>query len=537
MATVEIVLGLLLALAVVSALRHRVPVPLPLLLIFGGFLLGFVPAMQEARIDPHVFFLLFIPPLLFADGWLMPKRELLAVLRPVLLLAFGLVGLTVVAIGYLMHWLVPGLPLAAAFALGAIVSPTDAVATAAMVGGVGLPPRATHILNGESLINDASGLVAFKFAVAAVATGVFSPGDALIELTQLAAGGAFIGLAVAFATGRLRGGLRHRGRHDPRLQTILSLLTPFAAYLAAEAAATSGILAVVAAGLYAGWTDFRLLDAQTRQHAWEVWSMLLYAFNGLVFLMLGLTLAALGHDRLGIPHLQLAGYAFALWAALTLLRLAWVYPAAYLPRWLSTRVRAREGPRDPRQVFLVGWAGLRGSVTMAAALSVPLTIGAGAPFPGRNLLVALASTTILLTLLINGLTLPVLVRALGIRTEDATAQEHRAAEIAISHAATHALEVQLARPGTQDEAAAARRLLADYHTRLELHTANAERRREGLVRLEANRRIALVALEAEREELYRLRDTGVINDETVRAIESRIDHTELLLTGAVRQIE
>lgn len=535
MHAVVVCVTLLAVVALVGVAAKRLPVPLPLLLIAGGMGLAFVPGVGSLSIDPALFFALFIPPLLYADGWLTPRREFMAVLRPVLLLAFGLVLLTVLAVGLLVHALVPALPLAAAFALGAIVSPTDAVATASMVARVGMPARATHILNGESLINDASGLVAFKFAVAALATGAFSLADASAELVLVAGGGSAIGLAVAWLSGALRGQLRARNADDPLVQTILSALTPFAAYLAADHAGVSGILAVVVAGLANGWTDFRRLDAASRRHAWEVWAMLLYAFNGVVFVLLGLSLV---HAGRGFSPTQWRDYtlvALALWAALTVLRLAWVYPAAVLPHWLSRRIRAREGPRDLRHVFVVGWAGLRGSVTMAAALSMPLALADGTPTPGRDVVVFLAAATIVLTLLLNGLTLPPLVRALGLAADRTARLDHRAAEIAIAQAGSLALERALERLGP-DEAPAARRLLAAYRRRHDEHTANAGRG-EALARArDAEHRLALVALAAERDELYALLDAGTINDETLRALEARIDLEHTRIAGTWRTV-
>jgi Na+/H+ antiporter len=537
MHAVETVLVLLLALAVVGAVARRTGAPLPILLAAAGVLLSFAPGMESIRLAPEIFFVLFIPPLLFSDGWLSPKRELLRVIRPVTLLAFGLVLLTVVAIGFLMHWLIPTLPLPVAFALGAIVSPTDAVATAAMVGRVGLPPRATHILNGESLINDASGLVAFKFAIAALATGAFSWSAALADLAFVAIGGVGVGVVAAWIVGRVRVSLRGFCADDPRVQTILSVLTPFAAYLAAESIGVSGILAVVAAGLYAGWTDFRNLDAATRQHSWEVWMMLLFVFNGIVFLLLGTSLRPAFAGLPDVSFGTLALYALALWAAMTALRMLWVYPAAYLPSLLVPGIREREGRLDPRAVFLVGWAGLRGSVTLAAALSIPLVVGADVPFPGRDLVIFLAAATIVLTLLINGLSLPLIVRAFGFAQDGGHARESRAAEIAVGQAATHALEAELARLGRPDDIAIARELIAGYGQRLTRFTANADRRRHEDERDEARRRLALLAIAAERAELYALRDGGDINDHAVRAIEARIDHAELYLTGGERHAE
>lgn len=535
MATVMTVLVLLAVLAFTAALGKRVTIPTPLLLIASGIALSFAPGFERVDIDPAVFFLLFIPPLLFADGWLIAKRELYEALTPVLLLAFGLVFMTVVGIGLFLHWLIPALPLAAAFALGAIVSPTDAVATASMVGRVGLPPRATHILKGESLINDASGLVAFRLAVAAVATGTFSWFDAAGNLARLAIGGVLAGLVVAWLIGRIRVGLRNRAVDDPSVQTVLSVLTPFAAYVAAEQFHMSGILAVVAAGLYAGWNDFRSLDASTRQHSWEVWAMLLFVFNGLVFVLLGMSLA---HALARLGHTgwrTFAGYALTLWAALTVLRLLWVFPAAYLPRLLSRWIPVRGKLDSAAEVFLVGWAGLRGSVTMAAALSIPATLANGEAFPARDLIVFLAASTIVLTLVINGLTLPLFVRALGVGGDRSADSDLRAAEIAVAQAGILAIGQELAGLERPADIARAEALLEQYRRRLERHTANAERQ-SALAEVEAaERRLLVVGLESERRELYAMRDSGTINDESLREIEARLDNAELLAGGAQRR--
>src|SRR6478672_11024563 len=363
METVDLVLALFLAVAAFGALGRWLPIPLPMILVLGGAALSFVPALSHVRLDPDVFFLLLVPPLLFSDGWAFPKREFLANLRPIMLLAFGLVAVTVVVVGYAMHWLVPSLPLAAAFALGAIVSPTDALATTSITERLSVPSKITHILNGESLINDASGLVAFRFAVAAVATGTFSWLEAGGQLVLLAVGGTLLGLAIAYAIGELRVRMMRYCIDDPTIQTILSLLTPYAAYLAAE-----------------------------MLHVFEVWDMVLYVFNGLAFLLLGLQLRSVLVSLDGVSGWQLAGWSLALYAIVNLVRIAWVYPGTYLPLILFPATRRREGWRNPRGVFLVGWAGIRGTVTLAAALSVPYFTAGGDAFPARDLIVFLAAS-------------------------------------------------------------------------------------------------------------------------------------------------
>lgn len=532
---VEVVLALLLSVAVIGTIAKWIPVPLPLLLVAGGVALSFMPVLDTVRIDPAIFFLLFIPPLLFADGWLIPKRDLLGLLRPVLLLAFGLVTLTVVVVGYLIHWLIPDMPLAAAFALGAIVSPTDAVAVSAITSNLKMPSRITYILGGESLINDASGLVAFKFAVAAVATGLFSWTDAAEQVVLLSGGGVLTGLACAWLIGELRLRMARHSVDDPTIQTVFSLLTPFAAYLAAEAAHVSGILAVVAAGIYAGMHDTRHLDTATRQHSFEVWTMLLFVFNGLVFVLLGIQLRVVLIRLEGESWLHLAGYALVLVAALVIVRMAWVFPAAYLPRLLSGKVRASEPPLSPRAVFIVGWAGIRGSVTMAAALSIPFALDNGTPFPGRDLIIFLAGTTIVLTLVLNAVTLPLFIRLLHIRGDGNAEREERAARIATAQAAIGVLERELPQLTHPREIAQAQGLLDLYRHRLSFHSANAERRREMEAVRSGERRLALAALEAERAELLSLRDTDVINEDTLRTIQADLDHAESLVAPKGRR--
>lgn len=535
MITVEIVLALILAVTLVAVLARAIAAPMPLLQVAAGMLLCTLPVFSRVRIDPTVFFVLFIPTLLYADGWLMPRRDLRQVLRPVLALAFGLVLATVLAVGYALHALVPGLPLAAAFALGAIVSPTDAVATAAMTERLPLPRKVTLILNGESLINDASGLVAFKFAVAALATGTFSLAEAGAELVWVAAMGTLVGLGVAYLAGRLQHAIA-RFSGNAMVHTMASLLTPFAAYLAAEHFDLSGILAVVAAGLYAGWSDGLLMGPVTRQHAMQVWGMVLFVFNGLVFLLLGLSLPA-AIEALAERHdwSTLAWQAFALWVIVTVVRLAWVFPLAYLPSLVFRSFRS-QSTAHPKGAFIVGWAGLRGSVTMAAALSLPLTLPGGAPFPGRELVIFFSATTILLTLLINGLTLPLFIRVLRLRTDDSAERELEAAEVALARAGSAALHAELPRLQAPEARRFAHQLIDEYEARAALHAADLAQRPRFAEAVRHRERLLLLALEAERKELAVLQRRGAINDETARALLPRIDHLELYATGARQKV-
>ena len=535
MEIIGIALGLLLAVAVVGAVGKWVPIPLPILQVAAGVGLSYLPELRSLKVPPELFFLLFIPVLLFGDAWIIPKRDLLRVLRPVLQLAIGMVLLSTLAIGYLVHWLVPAMPLAAAFALGAVISPTDAVAVTEVTRRLQVPARVTTIVGGESLINDASGLVAFKFAVGVAMTGVLSWGKAAADLVLLSGGGFLLGLAVAWLAGQLRRQLVRFSADDPTIQTIISLLTPYAAYFAAERLGLGGILAVVAAGLYSGVIDARNNDAATRRHAWEVWTMVLYTFNGLVFILLGVQL----HDVLdAVPEgrgLGLALLAIVVSLAVIALRLIWVFPLAYLPLLVSPRLRQREGGMyAPRNVFIVGWAGIRGALTLAAALSIPVATSTGGGFPGRELFIIVAASVIVITLCVYGLTLPLFIRWLGVRADNAAEREERAARLAAAKAAASAIREELPRLTETAEAAYAQTLIEEYERRIEHHSAQPEQRRSVEARRDAERRLRLAALQAERAELLQLRDTDVINDEVLRLIQEELDHVESLLAGERR---
>ena len=535
MEVIEITLGLLLCVAAVAALGKWIPLPLPILQLAAGVGLSYVPAFRDTSIPPDVFFLLFIPPLLFADGWLIPKRDLLRVLRPVLFLSFGLVLLTVFAVGFLMHWLIPELPLAAAFALGAVISPTDAVAVSAITSKLKVPMRVTTIIGGESLINDASGLVAFKFAVAAMVTGSISWTNAAEQFFLLSGGGLLLGVSVAWTIGKVRAALVRYHVADPIILTVLSLLTPYAAYIAAERIGVGSILAVVACGLYSGSQDMRRMTAATRAHAWEVWSMLLFVFNGLVFVLLGVELHSVvaGVSRTGLA--QLAISAAVLWGSVVVLRLLWVYPGAYLPLLLSRRLREREGMYSGGAVFLVGWAGIRGSVTLAAALSIPLVTETGAAFPGRDLIIVLAASVIVATLLVNGLSLPVFIRWLKIHGDGVAEREERAARLATTQAAIDELRKHIPHLKRTEEIAFARSLVEKYEGNLQRHSANADRKRQLDVLYDAQRHLWLGAINAGRSELMEMRESGQINDEVMRVLQTDFDLEEALVVGAQRR--
>ncbi|HZZ20648.1 MAG TPA: Na+/H+ antiporter, partial [Opitutaceae bacterium] len=478
------------------------------------------------------FFLCFLPPLLFSDGWLMPIRELLTAKRPILLLAIGLVTFTTLAVGLVAHWLVPNLPLAMDFALGAIVSPTDAVAVNAATEHLRVPARLTTVLNGESLLNDATGLVAFKFALAAVALGTFSLSSAVGQFSILSVGGFGIGIATAYGIGILRDVLRKLKGSDSLIETTLSLMTPYAAYLLAERFDVSGVLAVVAAGLYSGWRDPVRMDAEARQNAYGVWSLVIFWLNGIAFVLLGLQFPSVFN---AVRHQFSVPFLIGLTAAVSLTamvaRLVWVFPSAYLPFCFRV-VRENEKPAPLRSIFVVGWAGMRGTVTLAAALSIPFMLPDGSPFPGRDIVIFLAFGVIVVTLAAQGMTLEPLIRKLGIHEDENRPKEERLARMTAVEAGLSALRALEPSAATPDQMAALGLVVGEYEQRLAALTAEGETKKSARRRRHAGHHYRLTALRAERHALDGLWRSGVIIDDVHRPLQQLLDHEESLLTGS-----
>ena len=527
----EHALLLLLLVAGLSVAGRWLPWPPLITYLLGGVGAAFLPWLPRFQLDPPFFFLCFLPPLLFSDGWLMPIRELLRAKRPILLLAIGLVTFTTVAVGLVAHWLVPGLPLAMAFALGAIVSPTDAVAVGSATENLRVPARMTTILNGESLMNDATGLVAFKFALAAVVAGAFSPGRMLLAFSLLSVGGFAVGLAVGYAVGRLRDVLRGLTVGDTMIETTLSLMTPYAAYLLAEHVGVSGVLSVVAAGLYSGWRDPVRMDAEARQTAFGVWSLVIFWLNGIAFVLLGLQFPSLFsavNHQFTVAHLL--GLTAAVAGTAMVARMVWVFPGTYLPFCLKS-VRRSETASHPAAVFVVGWAGMRGTVTLAAALSIPLLLPDGSPFPGRDIVIFLAFGVIAATLAVQGTTLEPLIRALGIGEDKDRPREERLARMAAVEAGLAALRDLEPAAATADQNAALGLVIAEYEQRLSVLTAEGETQRSARRRRHAGHHYRLAALRAERQAIDRLWRGGTIIDDVYRPLQQLLDHEESLLVG------
>ena len=519
------VLALLLIVTLTGILGRRVRIPAPFLLVGAGLLCGGVFGFPGTRFEPSLFFMLFLPPLLYADGWLTNLREFRTWLRPILTLSIGLVIFTTVVVGYVVHWLVPSIPLSVALALGAIVSPTDAVAVSAILEDLRIPSRLPTIIQGESLVNDATGLVAFKLALAATASGHFALGEATLEFAKVALGGAAIGLAMGFLSSRLRGWLERLGRSDAMLEVTVSLMTPFAAALTAEHLHVSSVIAAVVAGLHNGWADPIRLSSETRHAAWSVWSIVLFLLNGLVFLMLGLEIPRIANELSGEWWAVLLLYAAIVVGLVIVLRLIWVFPGAYIPRWLSPGIRRREANPGWRAVFVLGWSGLRGAVTLAAALSIPQLLPDGNPFPSRSLVIFLATSVILGTLLIQGGTLNWVICRLGIQDDGRQAEEERKARIEINRAGLARLEADPSDP----EVAA--RIAVELEERIEALAGEGEGAVPAGGRRAHERALREQILETQRARALELYKEGAVNDEGFRNIQSDLDLEEARIKG------
>lgn len=535
------VLILLMLVSVSKLVGRMIPLPLPLVQIAAGALLAWPTLGLHVALDPELFLFLFLPPLLFSDGWRMPKRDLWRLRGPILTLAVGLVLFTVVGAGYFIHWILPGIPLPVAFALAAVLSPTDAVAVSAITQDR-LPTPLMHMLQGEALMNDASGLVTFKFALAAAITGVFSLAEASLTFVLVAVGGLAIGVALSWLVGRLRAWMIARGWDDPATHVVFMLLLPFAAYVLAERLGVSGILSAVAAGMMQSWLDLLPRQTSTRLLNRSVWSLLEFAFNGLIFLLLGLQLpdiikAVTSHEASLWPTLLWRCMdVVAIFAVLLALRFIWVQSI-----WrLIGVIRRWRGKEDlvlvpnARSCWLLTVGGVRGAVTLAGVMSVPLLISAGKDFPERDLLIFIAAGVILLSLVAACIALPLLLRGVTKSPDDALRQEAQDAWRRTAEAAIHALEAEdLSEAGTPLDASQAAlaaelkaRLMAEYRHQLDTFNDSAEAQALAAQMDQLERRLRLRALRAQRLELYNLHRQHQIGDDVVRQVLGELDMSE-----------
>jgi CPA1 family monovalent cation:H+ antiporter len=540
MTTVSLILVMLLAVVISGFIGRVLPRPVPLALI--QIVLGAVIAALfdfHVPLDPQIFFLLFLPPLLFLDGWRLPKHTLMRDKWTVLELALGLVLFTVVGMGFFINWLIPAIPLAAAFALAAVLSPTDPVAVTALGNRIPMPKRLLHILEGESLLNDASGLVCLRFAVAAALTGTFSLADATLTVDWLAVGGIATGVLVTYGITEVKGKIAKHFGEESGTQILVSLLIPFGAYMAAEHLGCSGILAAVAAGVtmgYAETTGYAMAATRVRRNV--VWDTLQFAAHGAIFVLLGQQMPAIVDGAVRVVHETghqeawwLAVYVGAITLALGVLRFAWVF-ASIRFTMLSAWSKGATVPKVPlRVVAAMSVAGVRGAVTLAGILTLPLMMNDGSAFPARDLLIFMAAGVIILSLLVATFSLPHLMQGLQLPTDPADKDEELKTRAAAAKAAMEAVELALHEmsAGKDDAdlyAGAAARVLGQYRHRMEDNQKRGQEREQTRKVREIERKLRLVGLKAERAEIFRLGRSRTIADDLMRKLVREIDLIE-----------
>ncbi|MGH3034882.1 MAG: Na+/H+ antiporter [Gaiellaceae bacterium] len=513
-----ILVGLLAAAAALLAAAQLVRVPYPILLVLGGLGLGFVPGMPRIELAPDLVLVAILPPLLYGTAFFTSLRELRASVRPISLLAIGLVLTTMLAVAAVAHAAVPGLTWPGAFVLGAIVSPTDPTAASAIAQRLGLPRGLIGLIEGESLVNDGTALVAYRVAVAAVVTGSFSLADASGRFLLNVVGGIAVGLAVGLVIRQIR-----RRLDNPPVEITISILSGYFAYLPAQAAGVSGILAAVTVGVYMGWYTPELTTPQTRLQGTAVWEILFFLLNALLFALIGLQLPAILDALSGISTGTLIRYAVLVTAAVIGARFFWVFATTYLPRLLLRRARERDPAPAWQAATILTWSGMRGAVSLAAALALPLTTDAGRSFPDRELIVFLTFAVILGTLVVQGLTLPGLISLLGLEDDRLAEKEEAKARIHAAEAALARLEELLEEEWVLEDTADRLRGLYNFRRERFRSRFDAESDRAIEDRSANYQRLRHELLEAERRAVLELRRSGRIDDEVMRQVVRDLD--------------
>ncbi|MGH2942012.1 MAG: Na+/H+ antiporter, partial [Solirubrobacteraceae bacterium] len=510
---VELVLvSLLVAVAGLGAAARAVNIPYPIVLVVGGLVLGFAPGVPDVELEPELVLVLFLPPLLYSAAFFANLYELKRDLRSISLLAIGLVLATTCAVAIVAHALIDGLSWAAAFTLGAIVAPTDPLAATAIARRQNAPRRVVSIVEGESLINDGSALVAYKVAVAAVGGG-FSLWDAGLEFVVSATGGVLVGLAVGFLLSELR-----RRLDDIPVEITISLLSGYAAYLPAEALGVSGVLAAVTTGIVVGWHAPRISSPSMRLQGYAVWETLVFLLNALLFVLIGLQLAPILEGLSGTSAATLAGQAAAVSAAVVLTRIVWLNTMPFVIRAVDHRPQQRARREGWRFRMIVAWAGMRGSVSLAAALALD------PDFPQRNTVLLMTFAVILTTLVMQGLTLPALIRRLGVRGDGVEEREELAGRRAAVEMALVRLDELAGEPWTRDDTAERMRRAYEYRRRrLDARAGEFDDGEDYEHRARKYQKMVRAVLDAQRVELMRLRDAGTISNEVMHRLERELD--------------
>jgi monovalent cation/hydrogen antiporter len=529
MSEASILVTFLSAVVVLSIVAKGIKIPYPISFVIGGVALAFAHNLPRPHFDPQIILLVVLPPLLYSAAWSTDWLELKRNWRPISLLAFGLVIFTTVVVAVAVHAIVPGFGWPLAFTLGAIVSPPDAVAAEAIFSRISVPRRIEAIIFGECLVNDATALVLYRFALAAAVSGAFSLAHASVAFVVVAVGGVLIGAIAALVLEAVLRYMHKRGFDDPTISSVVFLLAPFAAYLPADALHESGVLAAVTAGILLSWRSRSFIDSETRLIGSAVWRVLTYVLNAFAFLLIGLQLPAILVEL--EPHVR----DYALYGALVALlviavRILWVFPATYVPRWLSRRLRARDPSPSWRYVAAISWSGMRGIVSLAAALALPYTFG-DQPFPQRGPTIFFTVCVVFATLVAQGLTLGPLIDWLGIAEAGKSQRRENRLRIRALEAGMERLRSEERRHETGPYVEIAEKILNEYERRINVLRGKAVTDgKQEFAESRIDQRLQKLALDAERRTIVRMREAGEIPDDIFRSIEYDLDLAALRLS-------
>ena len=504
-----ILVSLLVAVVVLSAAARAVNIPYPIVLVIGGLAMGFIPGLPPVELEPDLVLVIFLPPLLYSGAFFADLHSLKADLRSISMLAIGLVLATMVAVAVVAHEVVEGLPWAAAFALGAIVAPTDPVAATTIARRLSVPRRIVNIMEGESLLNDGTALVAYRAAVLAVG-GTFSLLDASVEFVLTATGGVLVGLAAGWVIAAVR-----RRIEDPLVETTISLLSGYAGYIPAEQLGCSGVLAAVTVGIYLGWRAPLIASPAQRLTGFAVWEMLTFLLNALLFVLIGLQLPFILEGLSDQPPATLIGQALLISLVVTGTRMTWLNTMPYIIRALDRRSSQRGRRMGWRPRMVSAWSGMRGAVSLAAALALPLD------FPQRDLIIFLTFSVILFTLVVQGLTLPALIRALDVKDDGGEQREELAARRAAVDAALDRVAELAGEEWTREDTAERMRGAFEYRRRrLAARDGDGESLEDRSV---AYQTMVREVIEAQRRAIVSLRNAGEISNEVMHRLERELD--------------
>ncbi len=518
---VPVFIALLSVMTLVAWLSCRLNLPYPTLMVLTGLAIAIVPGLPTIELDPDLVMLVFLPPLLMSAAWYTSWPEFVANKRPIGLLAIGLVLATSFGVAWVARLIIPEMPWACAFALGAVVSPPDAVAATAITQRLGVPRRLVTILEGESLVNDATGLVAYRVAVIAAVTGFFSPLDAFARFLLAAGGGVAIGLVVAWLMTQVT-----RRVNDPTIWTSATLLVPYVAYLPAEEVGVSGVLATVACGLYLGHRAPMQVAPALRLQAAAVWDVVVFMLSGVTFVLIGLQLPKVLEGIQDESLATVVAMSLAVSAAVIVIRMAWIFPSAWLPRLFSRSIRERDPMPPTAHLIVLGWAGMRGVVSLAAALAIPLTTDSNEPFPFRDVIIFAVFVVILCTLVLQSLTLPLLIRRLGVNEDAYRLLEHEV-EVRLGLIRVALEQLQLA----ESDPDRPREDIIHLRQHFEHQESVTRARLAGeitsdLGEIRLCQELLTRALKAQRRHLVGLRDHGAIRDDVLRQLQHELDLEE-----------